>query len=34
MKERYAYIRVSSKGQSIDRQIDAMDKVGIDRKNR
>lgn len=34
MKDRYAYIRVSSKGQSIDRQMDAMDEIGIDIRNR
>lgn len=28
---RYAYIRVSSKDQNIDRQVDAMLKVGIEK---
>ena len=32
MSKKYAYIRVSSKDQSIDRQVDAMEKVGISRK--
>ncbi len=33
MKKKYAYIRVSSKEQSIARQVDAMEKEEIDKKN-
>ena len=32
MSNKYAYIRVSSKDQNIDRQVDAMEKIGISRK--
>lgn len=32
MSKKYAYIRVSSKDQNIDRQVDAMEKIGISRK--
>ena len=32
--EKYAYIRVSSKDQNIARQVEAMQKLGLNHKNR